>query len=85
MTLLLAASPIIQAQNAMPQPNLEQVNQMFFQQFDRNQDGKVTQKEFVAPRQEQFAYMDKNQDGMIEMAEVQAFTQEMVRRSQQQQ
>lgn len=72
---LFSTAALSQQPPAQPNmPSQEQVDRMFFQQFDSNQDGKVSQQEFVQPRIDQFRFMDRNQDGIVELEEVNAFT-----------
>ena len=80
--LLAAALPVAAQPQGANQPS---PSQMFMQQMDENQDGKVTLEEFLKPHQEQFAYMDKNGDGAITADEADAFIQEMKQRMQQMQ
>ena len=80
--LLVAAAPLAaQTQGGnMPSPS-----DMFMQQMDTDQDGKVSLEEFQRPTNEQFKYMDKNGDGAVTGDEVAAFHQEMQQRMQMQQ
>jgi len=88
--LLAVALPVA----AQPQGQMAQQSpaQMFMQQKDADQDGKVTMEEFQQPTaeqlksmEEQFKYMDKNGDGGVTMDELEAFHQEMQQRMQQMQ
>lgn len=75
IALVLFSTPLVAQQ---PQrPNLEEI---FFKQFDTNQDGQVTKAEFLKPTEEQFAHMDRNGDGSLDPAEVKAFNAEMEER-----
>ena len=77
IALVLFSTPVLAQQ---PQrPNLDEV---FFKQFDANQDGLVSKAEFLKPTEEQFAHMDRNKDGSLDRAEVQAFNAEMDKRMQ---
>lgn len=58
-------------------PNLDDV---FFKQFDANQDGQVSKQEFLQPTEAQFAHMDKDGNGSLNRAEVKAFNDEMQQR-----
>jgi Ca2+-binding EF-hand superfamily protein len=58
-------------------PNLDDV---FFKQFDADQDGQVSKQEFMKPTEAQFEHMDKNGDGALNRAEVKAFNDEMQQR-----
>lgn len=58
-------------------PNLDDV---FFKQFDANQDGQVSKQEFMRPTEAQFDHMDKDGDGSLNRAEVKAFNDEMQQR-----
>lgn len=84
--LALISAPVLAQPPQMP--NLEEV---FFKQFDQNQDGEVSQAEFLKPTEQQFEHMDTNNDGSLSQAEVRAFNdamkqhmQEMQQRMQQQ-
>lgn len=77
IALSLLAAPAL-AQQQMPQmPDLDQI---FFKQFDTNQDGQVSREEFLKPTEAQFDYMDRNKDGALDQAEVKAFNEEMKQR-----
>ena len=78
IALSLLSAPVLAQQQAMPQmPNLEE---LFFKQFDTNQDGQVSKEEFLKPTEAQFDHMDRNKDGMLDKAEVKAFNDEMKQR-----
>jgi Ca2+-binding EF-hand superfamily protein len=67
----------------MPQmPNLDE---MFFKQFDTNQDGMVSKEEFLKPTEAQFDHMDRDKNGALDQAEVKAFNDEMKKRMQEMQ
>ena len=75
LSLAFACSSAFAQQGAMPQmPDLEA---MFFQQFDTDNDKRVTKAEFIKPTEAQFDHMDKNGDGVLDEAEIAAFNQEM--------
>lgn len=70
-------------QGQMPQmPNLDE---MFFKQFDTNQDGMVSKEEFLKPTEAQFDHMDRDKNGALDQAEVKAFNDEMKKRMQEMQ
>ena len=76
--LAFASMPLFAQQSQMPQmPNLEE---MFFKQFDGNADGQVSKSEFMQPTEAQFDHMDRNKNGTLERAEVKAFNEEMTQR-----
>lgn len=78
-----ACTPAIAQQGPMPQmPNLEE---MFFKQFDTNQDKRVSKDEFLKPTEAQFDHMDRDKDGALDESEVKAFNQEMQKRMQEMQ
>ncbi|MDJ0739562.1 MAG: EF-hand domain-containing protein [Gammaproteobacteria bacterium] len=76
IALALCSAPAL-AQQQMP--NLEE---MFFKQFDSNQDGQVSRAEFLAPTEAQFDHMDRDRNGALDQAEVKAFNAEMEQRMQ---
>lgn len=79
--LLLAAGPnhAEQPPPAAPTPEqIEQLNRMFFTEFDRDQDEQVTREEFLASDNARFDFMDSNADGIIDPGEVAAFTRRML-------
>lgn len=65
------------SQMPQQQPDLDT---MFFQQFDTDKNGVVSEAEFLQPTKAQFDYMDKNKDGVLDRGEVKAFNEEMARR-----
>ncbi len=77
IAFVLFSTPVMAQQQQ--RPNLEE---MFFKQFDTNQDGVVSKAEFLKPTEDQFAHMDRNQDGALDQAEVKAFNAEMDKRMQ---
>jgi Ca2+-binding EF-hand superfamily protein len=78
---LVFLSPLALAQQGQ-MPDLEK---MFFQQFDTNQDGMVSKQEFLKPTEAQFDHMDKDGNGALDRNEVKAFNKEMERRMQEMQ
>lgn len=79
IVLALCIAPAF-AQQPPQMPNLEE---MFFKQFDADGNGSVSKEEFMKPTEAQFDHMDKNSDGNLDAAEVQAFNAEMKQRMQQ--
>lgn len=73
--LAILSTPVV-AQQAPP-ANLEEV---FFKQFDTNQDGMVDKQEFLRPTEMQFDHMDTDGDGTLGHAEVKAFNDDMQQR-----
>lgn len=83
IVLTLACAPAFAQQGQMPQmPDLET---LFFQQFDTNQDGQVTRAEFLKPTEAQFDHMDRDKNDSLDYAEVEAFNNEMNQRMQEMQ
>lgn len=80
IVIAFLAAPALAQQPQMP--NLEE---MFFKQFDSNEDGRVDKGEFLKPTEAQFDHMDSNQDGALDQAEVKAFNDEMQKRMQEMQ
>jgi hypothetical protein len=84
LLLTLIAGPALaqnQAQLNNPQgqgPNQEQIQQMFFHQYDGNGDGIVTRREFLTPSMNQFDYLDRSGDGAVDPQEVSAFIEMMM-------
>jgi len=76
LTLTLFSASALAQQPGMA-PDLEE---MFFKQFDANQDGVVSEEEFLKPTRAQFEHMDRNRDGVLDQAEVKAFNDEMNQR-----
>lgn len=81
ISLSLLAAPAM-AQQPPQMPNLEEI---FFKQFDSDQDGRVTRAEFLKPTEAQFDHMDANKDGALDQGEVKAFNDEMQKRMQEMQ
>jgi Ca2+-binding EF-hand superfamily protein len=83
IALTLLSAPVLAQQQPMPQmPNLEE---LFFKQFDTDQDGQVSRQEFLKPTEAQFDHMDRNKDGVLDKSEVKAFNDEMKQRVQEMQ
>jgi Ca2+-binding EF-hand superfamily protein len=81
---LVFASPLALAQQGQ-MPAMPDLEKMFFQQFDTNQDGVVSKQEFLKPTEAQFNHMDKDGNGALDRNEVKAFNEEMERRMQEMQ
>ena len=77
IALVLFSTPVLAQQQQ--RPDLEEV---FFKQFDTNQDNLVSKAEFLKPTEEQVSHMDQNKDGNLDRAEVKAFNAEMDKRMQ---
>lgn len=83
IALAIIATPALAQQPQMPQmPDLQE---LFFKQFDSNQDGQVSKAEFLKPTEAQFDHMDANKNGALDRAEVKAFNDEMQKRVQEMQ
>lgn len=80
IALSLLATPAIAQQPQMPD-----LEALFFQQFDSDQDGRVGRDEFLKPTEAQFDHMDSNKDGALDQAEVKAFNEEIQKRLQEMQ
>ncbi len=72
ITLVAISAPALAQQPQMP--NLEE---MFFKQFDTDQDGQVSRAEFLKPTEAQFQHMDRDGNGALDGAEVKAFNEEV--------
>ena len=79
IALALFAAPALAQQPSM-QPQMPDLEEMFFKQFDTNADGRVGKDEFLKPTEAQFDHMDTNKDGALDRAEVKAFNDEMQKR-----
>jgi len=77
---MLFSAPVLAQQPPVGQQQMPDLEGMFFQQFDKDRDGKVSKAEFLKPTEAQFDHMDRNNDGVIDRAEVQAFNKEMQER-----
>ena len=77
---LLFSAPVLAQQPSLGQQQMPDLEGMFFQQFDVDQDGTVSKAEFLKPTEAQFEYIDRNKDGVIDRAEVQTFNKEMQQR-----
>jgi len=80
IALVALSAPVLAQQPQMP--NLEEI---FFQQFDTNKDSQVSKAEFLQPTEAQFDHMDRDKNGMLDQAEVKAFNDEMKARIQEMQ
>ena len=80
IALVTLSAPVLAQQPQMP--NLEEI---FFQQFDANKDGQVSKVEFLQPTEAQFDHMDRDKNGDLDQAEVKAFNDEMKARIQEMQ
>jgi len=80
IALVFLATPALAQQPQMPD-----LEEMFFKQFDTNQDGLVSKDEFLKPTEAQFDHMDTNKDGALDQAEVKTFNDEMQKRMQEMQ
>jgi Ca2+-binding EF-hand superfamily protein len=85
LTALLLASPLALAQQPQMPPNMPDLGELFFKQFDSNQDGMVSKTEFLEPTVAQFDHMDKDGNGTLDAAEVEAFNAQMMQRMQEMQ
>lgn len=77
---LFFSAPILAQQPSMGEQQMPDLEGMFFQQFDVDQDGTVSKTEFLKPTEVQFDHLDRNNDRAIDRAEVQAFNKEMQQR-----
>jgi Ca2+-binding EF-hand superfamily protein len=75
LAIAFVSAPAIAQQPQMP--NLEDI---FFKQFDTNQDSQVSKAEFLKPTEAQFDHMDRDKNGALSQAEVKAFNDEMKQR-----
>ena len=71
------------AQN--PPAEMPDMGELFLQQMDENDDGKVTYEEFSRPSQMRFRAMDRDQDGVVTAEEARVFARMMMQRMQQMQ
>jgi Ca2+-binding EF-hand superfamily protein len=78
IALALICPTAFAQQGQMPQ--MPDLGEMFFKQFDSNQDGRVDKDEFLKPTEAQFDHMDKDGNGALDRAEVKAFNDEMQQR-----
>ena len=75
--LTLISAPSLAQDAPTAPPTLEQVNQMFFMEFDADHDQQVSREEFLRSTNAQFDFMDRNRDGVIDKSEVAAFVDYM--------
>ena len=73
----MLSAPALAQQPQMQMPDL---GELFFKQFDANQDGQVSKAEFLQPTEAQFDHMDRDNNGALDAAEVKAFNEEMEQR-----
>jgi Ca2+-binding EF-hand superfamily protein len=73
---LVSAQSLAQDAPTAP-PTLQQINQMFFMEFDADHDQQVSRDEFLRSTNAQFDFMDRNRDGMIDKSEVAAYVDYM--------
>lgn len=90
VVLSLACSAAYAQQGQMPvqmpqMPALPDLGEMFFKQFDSDQDGRVSKDEFLKPTEAQFDHMDRDGNGALDQAEIKAFNDEMMQRMQEMQ
>lgn len=85
MKQILVALAFLTTPALAQQPQMPNLEEMFFKQFDTNQDGRVDKDEFLRPTEAQFDHMDTNKDGALDQAEVKAFNEEMQKRMQEMQ
>jgi Ca2+-binding EF-hand superfamily protein len=80
MKKLLITLVAISAQALAQQPQMPNLEELFFKQFDTNQDGQVSKAEFLRPTEAQFAHMDRDGNGVLDSKEVKAFNEEVQQR-----
>lgn len=85
MKTVIIALAFIAAPALAQQPQMPNLEEIFFKQFDANGDGRVDKDEFLKPTEAQFDHMDGNKDGALDQAEVKAFNDEMQTRMQEMQ
>ncbi len=83
IALAIICPPAFAQQGQMPQ--MPDLGEMFFNQFDENRDGSVSRDEFLKPTEAQFDHMDRDKNGALDQAEVKAFNDEMQSRMQEMQ
>lgn len=82
MNKIAIAIALLSAPVLAQQPQMPDLDEMFFKQFDANSDGQVSKGEFLQPTEAQFDHMDRDRNGTLDQAEVKAFNQEMTQRIQ---
>lgn len=80
MKILLASLLAFSGLALAQQPQMPDLEEIFFKQFDTDQDGRVSRQEFLRPTEAQFEHMDTNGDGAVDRPELRAFNDEMQRR-----
>ena len=85
MKRFIIALCFLSAPSLAQQPQMPDLEEIFFKQFDANQDGQVSKEEFLKPTEAQFDHMDSDQNGALNQAEIKAFNEEMTQRMQEMQ
>ena len=80
IAVALLSAPVVAQQPPMQLPQMPDLEEIFFKQFDSNGDGKVSKEEFLKPTEAQFDHMDDNHDGALDRAEIKAFNEAMQQR-----
>lgn len=80
MKRIIFALAFLSAPALAQQPQMPDLEEVFFKQFDSDQDGRVTRAEFLKPTEAQFDHMDRSKDGALDRREVKAFNDEMEQR-----
>ena len=83
IAIALICSPAFAQQGQMPQ--MPDLGEMFFKQFDADNNGQVSKAEFMQPTEAQFDHMDRDKNGALDQAEVKAFNDEMQQKMQEMQ
>ena len=78
LCLTLVSAPSLAQDTPTAPPTQEQINQMFFMEFDADHDQQVSREEFLRSTNAQFDFMDRNRDGVIDKSEVAAFVDYMM-------
>jgi hypothetical protein len=68
-----------------PDPRMEQMIDMMFQDMDTNHDGRISKSEWMAFYEKQFKQLDRNGDGFVTRDEVRADMADRSKAQQQQQ
>ncbi|MCB1722645.1 MAG: hypothetical protein H6959_04980 [Chromatiaceae bacterium] len=80
MKKVILALAVASSSAIAQQPQMPDLDEIFFKQFDTNQDSMVSKDEFLKPTEAQFDHMDKDKNGALDKAEVKAFNAEMQQR-----